>query len=108
MFLTVWLRRQEAEALKTRILAQGIIDIAEHGSKAAESIYKSYVKSVMPYLEKAGIDKDEELKKVMEREMKKGIIAFNVEAPNPLLQRAKTMSLPDDFRQKLAQRKKRN
>jgi post-segregation antitoxin (ccd killing protein) len=108
LFLTVWLRRSEAEALKTRLLAQGIIDIAQHGSKSAETIYKAYVHTLLPFLAKDVVSKDEELKKVMEREVKKGVIAFNVSTPNPLMQRAKTMAVPDDFRQKLAQRKKRD
>lgn len=91
------------------MLAQGLLDIAgEKASKDLGDLYSSYLSSAMPFLSKAKVDKDAELKKVMEREMKKGVIAFNVSTPNPLVQRAKAMSLPDDFRQKLADRRRRN
>jgi hypothetical protein len=109
LFLTVWLKRSEAEALRTKILAQGIVDIAERGSKATDDLYRLYLAAAMPFLSKTDSNKDEELKKVMKREVEKGVIAFNAPAtPNPLVQRAKQMSLPDDFREKLANRKKRN
>ena len=108
LFLTVWLKRSEAEALKTRIMAQGLIDASEKGSKATADLYVDYINAAMPFLSKTKVSKDEELKRVMQREVGKGAIVFNTPTtPNPLVQRAKQMSLPDDFRQKLANRKKR-
>lgn len=94
--------------MRTRLLAQGIIDIAEHGSKGADTLFKSYLNLALPFFAKEVGDKDEEMKKAMAREVSKGAIVFNVTAPNPLAQRAKQMSLPDSFREKLAQRKQRN
>jgi hypothetical protein len=47
---------------------------------------------------------DQKIKEAMDREMKRGMIVFNAPQANPLLQRAKNMSLPDDFRRKMAER----
>lgn len=84
------------------------MDIAERGSKGTDDLYRLYLAAAMPFLSKTTSDKDEELKKVMKREVQKGVITFNAPAtPNPLMQRAKQMSLPDDFREKLAKKKRR-
>lgn len=107
LFLTVWLKRQEAEVFKTRILAQGIVDLSEEGAKATTDVFKKYVASALPFMEKEQSQTDKKLKEVMEKEVKKGMIVFNAPQSNPLVQRVKAMSLPDDFRQKLANRKKR-
>ena len=105
LFLTVWLRRQEAEVFKTRILAQGFVDLSEDGAKGTSEVFKRYVTAALPFLEKTQSDTDKKLKEAMEREVKKGVLVFNAPTSNPLVQKAKLMSLPDEFRQKLLNRK---
>jgi hypothetical protein len=91
---------------RTRILAQGIIDLSEEGAEATSKVFKNYVSSVLPFVKKEQETSDAKMKEVMEREVKKGIITFNPPPTNPLIQRAKAMSLPDEFRTKLANRKR--
>lgn len=102
--MTVWLRRQEAEVFKTRIFAQGFVDIDEDGAKGTAEVFKRYVASALPFLEKAQTDSDKKMKEAMKKEVEKGVIVFNAPTSNPLVQRAKTMRLPDEFRQKMLNR----
>lgn len=106
LFLTVWLRRQEAEVFKTRVFAQGFVDMSEDGAKSTTEVFKKYVAAALPFMEKSQTDSDRKMKEAMEREVKKGVIVFNAPQANPLVQRAKVMSLPDEFRQRLAERKR--
>jgi hypothetical protein len=104
LFLTVWLRRQEAEVFKTRIFAQGFVDIDEDGAKGTAEVFKRYVASALPFLEKSQTATDKQMKEAMQREVKKGVIKFSAPTSNPLVQRAKSMRLPDEFRQKMLNR----
>lgn len=105
LFLTVWLKRQEAEVFKTRVLAQGFVDTSEDGAKGTSDVFKRYVVAALPFLEKSQTASDTKMKETMEREVKKGVLVFNTPTSNPLIQRAKTMTLPDEFRQKMLNRK---
>lgn len=107
MFLTVWLRRQEAEVFKTRILAQGVVDLSEKGAENTAKVFMKYAEAAMPYTQKQQAATDAKMKEAMAKEVGKGVIYFNAPAPNVLHQRAKEMTLPDEFRQKLAARRKR-
>ena len=104
--MTVWLRRQEAEVLRARLMAQGIVDLAEDGAENTAKVFQRYAATAMPYTEKQQAETDQKMKEAMEREVKKGVIYFRAPTAAPLTQRAKEMSLPDEFRQKLAARRK--
>lgn len=106
LFLTVWLRRQEAEVFRTRILAQGIVELSEKGAEKTVEVFKRYISAALPFMEKEQEETDKKLKEVMAREVQKGVIMFNAPLSNPLVARAKAMSLPDEFRQKLAAHKR--
>jgi hypothetical protein len=101
LFLTVWLRRQEAEVFKARIMAQGFVDLSEDGAKGTAEVFKRYLAVALPFLEKSQTDQDKKMKEVMEKEVQKGVIKFNAPTSNPLVQKAKAMRLPDEFRQKM-------
>jgi hypothetical protein len=105
--LTVWLRRLEADVLKTRVLAQGIVDLSKDGADNMAKTFLKYAAAAMPYTEKQQSDTDKKMKEAMEKEVKKGVIYFRAPQANPLAQRAREMTLPDEFRQKLAARRKR-
>lgn len=113
LFLTVWLRRKEETVAQARLLAQGFVDLALLQEKAGQDTakpimdaFKSVVASAFPYMKKEQDSQDRKLKEAMEREVKKGVIYFNAPQSNPLVQRAKAMSLPDDFRRRLAARRR--
>jgi hypothetical protein len=91
---------------KTRVLAQGIVDLSEDGAEATSKVFKSYIAAALPFIQKDQESTDAKLKEAMEREVKKGVILFSPPTANPLVQRAKEMSLPDQFREKLANRKR--
>lgn len=91
---------------KTRILAQGIVDLSEQGAEATSKVFRQYVSSALPFVHRDQEATDAKMKEVMEREVKKGIITFSPPTANPLVQRAKEMQLPDEFRTKLANRKR--
>lgn len=105
--MTVWLRRQEAEVYKARIFAQGIVDLSEDGAKATSDVFKKFITASLPFMEKEQMESDKKMKAAMEREVKKGVIVFNAPQSNPLVQRARAMSLPDEFRQRLAAKKEK-
>jgi hypothetical protein len=107
LFLTVWLKRQEAEVLRTRVLAQGIVDLSEKGAEATADVFKKYAASALPFLAKSQGDTDKKMKEAMEKEVKKGVIVFNAPQSNPLQQRAKAIRMDAETREKLATRGKR-
>jgi hypothetical protein len=51
VFLFVWLRRQEADIFKTKILAEGLSDIvaANQGKTDMHNHFKAYVEAVFPF-----------------------------------------------------------
>ena len=112
LFLTVWLRRKEEQVFATRLLAQGFIDLIQmqpkvdqDSAKATADVFKQYIASAFPYLKKEQVSQDKKLKEAMEREVQRGMIVFNAPTANPLVARAKTMALPDEFRKRLAERR---
>ena len=108
MFLTVWLKRQEQELQKVRILAQGMLELGQGKESGITGAYKEFLAALLPYTKKEQASKDEEMRQMMRREADKGVIVFktpSMSGTNPLGDRAKQMLLPDEFRQKLANRK---
>lgn len=103
----MWLKRKEAEIFQTRILAQGVVDLSEKGADKTAEVFKQYTQALLPFISKEQGKKDQELKAVMEREVKKGMITFNAPQANPLAQRARAISMPDEVRRKLLEAKER-
>lgn len=107
LFLTVWLKRQEQELQRTRILAQGLLEASPAKESTIGAAYKDYLGALLPYAKKAQDEKDKELTDRMKKEVEKGVLVFKTPSANkPLLDRAKQMSLPDEFRQKLRAKKR--
>jgi hypothetical protein len=102
LFLSVWLRRQEAQVFQVRILAQGLADLATKESHVAE-IFKEYTESVFPFTKGQQDSKDAEMKAVMKREVDKGMLTFQAHPVSFLRNKAQEMlELPEDFKKKLA------
>lgn len=89
------------------MLAAAIGDlILKESSKATVEAYKSLVDTAFPFASKLRGNTDQEMVTAMKKEATKGVIQFTpIATPNPLQTRAKELRLPDDFRQKLQQRK---
>ena len=109
LFLSVWLRRQEAQVFQVRILAQGLSDLAAAALKGESKstvgeIFKEYTESVFPFTKGQKNAKDDEMKAVMKREVDKGMLTFQAHPVSFLQKKAKTMQLPDDFKQRLAEK----
>lgn len=69
-------------------------------------IFKSITGALFPYLKSEQSDKDAEMKQVIKREAAKGIIRFAPAQHSFLQKKAKEMSLPDDFKRKLAEKRR--
>lgn len=82
------------------------MDLSEDGAENTAKVFQKYAAAAMPFMEKQQETTDAQMKAAMEREVKKGVIVFRAPSANPLTQRAKAMSLPDSFRQRLAARRK--
>jgi hypothetical protein len=105
--LTVWLRRQEQELQRVRLLAQGLQEISENKESGVSGVYKDYLSALLPYTKKVQEAKDKQMADAMKREVSKGVIVIKPPAfPNPLASRAKEMRMPDQMRQKLTRKSK--
>lgn len=107
LFLHVWLKRQERDVAMVRVVAQGLAIIASDG-KAIGDAFKSFINAVFPFMGDVQADSDKALIERMKKEAAAGVVQFTVEQVSPLMNRAKVLSAPDEFRKKLtdAARKK--
>lgn len=97
LFLHVWLRRQEIEVNKIKVLAQGFASGAEHVSAS----FKEFINSVFPFQKGSQKVEDKKLLEAMRKEVARGPLTFTPVETNMLKQRAATMAMPDAFRKKL-------
>lgn len=89
---------------KERLLAQGLADMVTAAGGKSDSIqeaFKKYLNSVFPFRETRQSKVDEQMKSVMEREVKKGAITFKPMPMNFLKKKAKTMQVPDEWSERL-------
>jgi len=105
--LSVWLKRQEAQAYQARIFAQGLADVAVAGGgkEQVSGVFKSYIEALFPFMRIEQAAKDAEMKQAMKKEIERGVITFKPVAEDFLRRRVKTMELPEDFKKKLAARR---
>lgn len=110
LFLTVWLKRQEQELQRTRLMAQGLMDItmALQRESSISPIFKEFMAALLPHTKKAQLEKDEEVSTRMRREVEKGVITFKApqESTRTLVDRAHQLRQPDEFRRKLSRVKR--
>lgn len=82
--------------------------LLKENSKRTVEAYKSFVDAIFPFAAKNRVDTDKKLVETMQKEAARGPIQFSpILTPNPLQKAAKQMRLPDEFRQKLQQRARR-
>lgn len=110
LFLTVWLRRQEIEVHRQKILAQGLSDVASAGGgqSSVGDAFRKFIDAVFPFQKQAQADIDAKMKEVMDRQVAKGALTFSPMSLDFLKKKAKTLQVPDEFHQKLRQRGRKN
>lgn len=109
IFLTVWLRRQEAKALEMRIMAQGLSDIvgsSKGGKTSVPEIFPKYLAALFPFMKQEQAGKDAEMKEMMQRQVAKGVLTFDPMSTSFIKKKAKEMSVPDEWAEKLRERAK--
>lgn len=105
LILTVWLRREEREVFKTKALIAASLASQIDDLKPTIEAFKDYFSAVFPYTKSEQSHTDEEMVTTMKKEVSKGPIKFSVaNAPNPLTDTAKRLSMPDEFKKKLQDR----
>jgi hypothetical protein len=96
LFLTVWLKRQEIELAKWRVVAQGAANGAEVGGT-----FKDLIASIFPFMKDATRTSDKKLIEQMQKEVARGPITFTQINTNPFKDKVKKMAMPDETMQKL-------
>lgn len=93
--------------VKTRLLAQGLADIAAAGGvqSAVSTIFTSYLDAVLPFTKGQKVETDKKMVEALKKEVAKGALTFNPASTDVLKQRAKKMRVPDDFSVKMQQRR---
>lgn len=105
----VWLRRQEIEVNKVRVFAQGFADLvtAMQGSaEPTQKVFKAFVQSMFPFMEMVKGKDDKDLIETMKREIAKGPLEFTPRQTKLKRPQAKTVEVAEDFKRRLAQKKK--
>lgn len=99
----VWIRRQEIEIEKTRVLAQGLLN-----PEGVQETFKTYIETVLPFYKISRRKEDEKMVAAMKKEMKKGRIEFTLaNETNILKKKAKELQAPDEYKQQLINAVKR-
>lgn len=108
MFLTIWLRRQEADLARVRMIAVGLSANVQDASSINDA-FQTVVSLVLPFLKQSKKDTDEKLIAAMNKEVAKGPIFFSPAQTSPLRARAAQMRMqvPEDFRDRMANRRAR-
>lgn len=101
LFLSVWLRRQEIEAAKVQLFAQGIVDtIVGKDAVGTTKAFKSVMQLMFPQLKEATSQRDVDLKKIMETEAEKGKIMFSPITSRSLRPTVQKVNVPENLLQK--------
>lgn len=106
LFQTVWLRRQEAELYRVRIMASGFMElIGAQGSQAKNTFdsFKGFMEAFLPFSKKLSAEKELKMKEFMKKETEKGMIRFDIIGgkANPFRQKAVQMQAPDPLQKKI-------
>lgn len=93
VFLNVWLKRQDIELTKTRLMAQGFINPEE-----VKKVFEDYTRAVFPFFKGAEVTKDKELMEKMAKEVSKGPVLFKTVDPTTHLRPMPVQNLPQNIR----------
>lgn len=91
LLLSVWLKRQEIELAKWRVVAQGAANAKEVGT-----VYGELVEAVFPFAKGFKRESDKKLVEMMKKEIAKGPIVFRpLLQQNPFKDKVQRMAMPD-------------
>lgn len=108
IFLGVWLRHQEIEANKIRVMAQGFADSVGGSSvKGTAEAFRAVMEGMFPFVGKVKESSDKELLKKMSEEVDKGPLFFSPVVMKSLRNAVSKVTVSDDFKQKLQGRIKK-
>lgn len=110
LFLAVWLRRQEAEVYRDRLMAQGFSDLvgAMGGKSNVEDAFQKLIAALMPYAAKEEGSKDRDLVATMKKHTEKpGVLTFKPVSTEVFNNRVKKLQVPDEFAQKMREKRER-
>lgn len=106
LFISVWWRRQEIEAAKLRVLAQGLAVISEgNNQKVISEAYQAAIQSLFPHT--AAEPKDKKLVEAMEKEVSKGPLFFAPVSMSSARASIKKMDVSEDFKKRLSEKSKK-
>jgi hypothetical protein len=91
-------------------VAQGLADLImaqPEGKEHVTDIFKNIIGAMFPHLKSVQEDKDAEMKKVIKKEASAGVLTFKAAQDSFIQQKAREMSLPDDFKRKLAEKRRK-
>jgi hypothetical protein len=96
LFLSVWLKRQEIELAKWRVVAQGAAN-----ASAVGATYGDLITAIFPFSK--GTKKEEEKKMIerMKKEVARGPIMFKPIIQDPFREKVKRMTMPNETLVKL-------
>jgi hypothetical protein len=103
LLLTVWLRRQEAEAQVVKVLATA--GMTPDNATSVGGAFKEYWGVKFPFAAKVSKMKDREMTEMMKREIAQGPLRFT--PTTPLRDRARAMAKPTPTQREVARRMKR-
>lgn len=101
----VWLRRAEAKMKEVKLLAQGFADMSANGSNVS-GIYQEFVNAFLPFAAEEQLKVNKAMIEIMEKEVARGPLRVSPMSMTPLKNTARKLSMPDEYRQKLATTRK--
>jgi uncharacterized protein YoaH (UPF0181 family) len=96
LFLSVWLRRQEFELAKWKLMAQGFAN-----GNAVAGPFRELIVALFPFQKGLQQQQDKELVERMQKEIAKGALMITPIIADPFRERAKKLALPDETMKKL-------
>ena len=92
VFLYVWLKRQDAEVQKTRLIVQTAINQDE-----VPKVYKEYLQAVYPFAKEMSQEQERKLKERIEKEVARGPILFRPIDPTTTLRHTPVNNMPKNI-----------
>ena len=104
----VWLRHQEIEANKIRVLAQGFSDsVVGTSTKGTADAFRAVMEGMFPFMGRVRETGDKQLIDKMNQEVGKGPLFFSPVVMKSLRTAVQKVTVADDFKQRLKQRTKK-
>lgn len=73
---------------------------------AVGDVFKTFIETIFPFAKGQQQEMEKRMRDVMKKEVARGVITFKPVADKFLHQKLKTMTLDDDFKKKIAEKRK--